>query len=943
MNLTLRDRGIDVTISGKRHSSAGVTVNFIGTNPNVALSASSPDKGQSNYLIGSDPSRWRTHIPTYRRVTYSAIYPGIDLTFYGNGENLEHDFVVDPGTDYRAIRMDMGSSSNVTLGDNGDLKISAGSGEVIFQKPTIYQIEGNRRQYRNGRFALRSTHEAGFEIEDYDPSKLLVIDPILSYSTYLADTFVHFSGIAADASGNTYLTGLSFSGTYPVTPGSFQQNCASCATNPDIFITKLNADGSGLAYSTYLGGSDYDEALGIAIDANGNVILGGRTSSVDFPVKNQAAGTFSPRLNPAGFITSLSPDGSTLNYSSLVAFEASRVAVDPARNAYIAGGAGVSYDVSLIPVTAGALDNISGAGPFGGLYVMKFSSAGALGYSAVVGSGGPQGIAADASGNVYITGTGNTPWPTTSGAFQTSILGSNASAIFVAKISSDGSRILYSTFLGGDGQSNGIVLDGNGNAFVAGYFVSSSYPTTANAYQKASGTSASCCFAFLTEVNQDGSKLVYSTLYGNVQTPPFQTTINSLARDSRGNIWLAGRTSDLQQFPLVQPLQFFPGFNGNDPFAWFAGFVSRFDPIANKPTFSTFFGDPLLQTNILGIDVDGSGKAHVSGYASSGLYTNPAAYLHLPASFPSNTYGFAAEIDADAPAPALCISGSNRQMVQFPQTSVGYRLVTNVTVVNCGTLPLTISSAQSSSPFFTLPSGLQSCGQPIAANSTCTFLASFAPATATSYSAVLTFTSNASIAQALLPLVGTGVGTLSVSSTDFQFSPAYPGSTTGFTTATVNSGQSASYLLGLQAGTAYTGNVSLTCAQVPSNYRCTIAPASAIPLSPGNNVSFVVTVATTATSALTHFPGLHLQIIGGVWVGFASLILVSLIFFPKIRVLRLAILIFLFASIAGMNSCGGSSNSNGGSSAPTSQTFTLNINASDGTTSHTQPITLTVQ
>jgi hypothetical protein len=188
--------------------------------------------------LGSDSSAWHTHIPQYKRITYGDVYPGVNLTFYGNGEKVEHDFVVKPGADYRQIRMRYDGADQLAISASGDLHVKVGGGEVLVRAPHIYQTENGRKLERSGEFVLLSKNEVGFRVKAFDPALTLVIDPVLDYATYLANLSLYVYGTAVDTAGNTYIVGQTFSSSYPVTAGAVQGTCSSCASNlPDIFIT----------------------------------------------------------------------------------------------------------------------------------------------------------------------------------------------------------------------------------------------------------------------------------------------------------------------------------------------------------------------------------------------------------------------------------------------------------------------------------------------------------------------------------------------------------------------------------------------------------------------------------------------------------------------------------------------------------------------------------
>ena len=371
---------VQVQLQGEQASQ--LTIGFAGALP-IAPHGSLLQKSQSNYLLGNDPGHWRTHVPNYKQVVYDGLYPGIHAVFYGNGQLLEHDFVIAPDADYRQIRLHLSEHAHATIKDDGEMTIALSGGNLRMHKPVIYQDAPGGRQLRKGGFHLLADGDIGFTVENYDHQRPLVIDPVLSFSTYLAPVANASNYIATDSSGNNYLAGYTVLG-FPMTAGAFA-GCGTCTANEIVtFVSKLSADGKTLVYSTLLGGNDYTQPYGISVDANGNALVAGRTEATDFPTKNgQPAGT-GGTATYFGFLTSLSPDGSSLNYSTLLggippsgestSTAVSALALDAAGNSYVAGGT----NSSLYPYTAGAVNNGSPTYQVSQIFLSKFSPAGAL-------------------------------------------------------------------------------------------------------------------------------------------------------------------------------------------------------------------------------------------------------------------------------------------------------------------------------------------------------------------------------------------------------------------------------------------------------------------------------------------------------------------------------------------------------------------------------------
>ena len=480
-----------------REAPVVVRMSLVGAAPKPRVSGLEELPGKANYFIGNDPAKWRTSVPTYAKVQYRDVYPGIDVVYYGNQRQLEYDFVVAPRADPQRIVLDFKGVERLEIDAHGELVMHAAGGAIRQHKPVIHQdIDGMRREIAGG-YVMKSAHQVAFQVAAYDKTRPLVIDPVLSYSTYLGGSGGDEGwGITVDNLGNAYVTGSTSSTNFPTNLGSFQ---TASAGNVDAFVTKLNATGSALVYSTYLGGSGSEGGgFGIAVDSLGNAYVTGGTASTDFPV---TPGAFQTALagGSDAFVTKLDATGSALLYSTYLGGSGGeggmfRIAVDSLGNAYVAGHT-ASTD---FPVTVGAFQTafVGNVAAF----VTKLNATGsALFYSTYLGGSTIQigggdfkegiAIAVDSLGNAYVAGgtTSNT-FPTTPGAFQTTFVGGLADA-FATKLNATGSALLYSTYLGGSGidEGLGIALDTLGNAYVTGLTFSTSFPTTPGAFQTAFG------------------------------------------------------------------------------------------------------------------------------------------------------------------------------------------------------------------------------------------------------------------------------------------------------------------------------------------------------------------------------------------------------------------------------------------------------------------------
>ncbi|HEY6343698.1 MAG TPA: SBBP repeat-containing protein [Bryobacteraceae bacterium] len=586
-----RTTTVKMALKGKRH---------IGNLP----SGENDLPGKINYLIGNDPARWHTGVPTFSEVHYRNVYRGIDLIYYGNRSRLEYDFVVAPGADPRSIRMEFEGVHQLAVTRDGDLVAKASGGAVKFRKPVIYQETQGGRKLVAGGFALTGERTVGFVLESYDRQKPLVIDPVLVFSTFLGGSAMDVANaIATDASGNVYVAGATYSPDFPITTGAFEGATKGTAMAGSAFVSKLNPQGTALIYSTYVGGTGGDAANGLAVDSAGDAYIAGETRSKDFPVTSGAFQSAFPG-GATSFVAKLNPSGSGLVYAtylggpgavSYLAFDgAAAVAIDSSGSAYVAG---LTFAPGF-PVTPGALQTTIKNELASSAYIAKLNPSGsALVYATFLGGSG-QGafnigpavfegdaataLAVDGSGNAYVTGYAHSAdFSVTAGAFQTtnkaattaggdsSIPGYNA---FISKISPAGSALVFSTYLGGSGvtipdgsegnekiygdSANAIAVDSAGNVYVAGGAYSADFPVTTGAYQTklkaVQATAPTVDFsqigynAFATKLNSAGSALVYSTFVGGSGSD----RANAMAIDASGNASIAGATTSLD-FPVT--------------------------------------------------------------------------------------------------------------------------------------------------------------------------------------------------------------------------------------------------------------------------------------------------------------------------------------------------------------------------------------------------------
>ncbi len=770
-----------------------------GAHLDATVTPSEPTGGESNYLVGPSPSSWKTHIPQYGRVTYHNVYDGVDLLFYGNGGHIEHDFVVQPNADLHQIRLRYANARGLTLDGTGDLHVSASNGDLIVHAPRIYQRVRGHEQTVDGGFALLPDHEVSFTVGKFDPALPLVIDPVLDFATYLADLSISVAGAAVDGAGNTYIVGETFSQNFPVSQGVVQPTCGSCVSNQgDVFVTKLNAAGTAQLYSTFLGGNGNDQPAAIAVDASGNALITGFTGSTDFPSKNPIS-SGQPGYED-GFVTSLTPDGASLNFSSRLG------GIDAQTNGYITFGQAVAFDAAgaayvsgttdspYMPVSPGALNAGTPGYPNNYIFLTKLTASGALTYSAIVGETGSisdccsvASLAVDATGNTYLAGsvgvttfTTTTPWPTTPGAYQTTILDPNVSAPFVTKVSPDGSALVFSTLVT-TGNASGMALASDGSIWLAGTG-STGLPVNSASYSTVPGTS------FLAKLSADGTQLPYATYFS---TPTGDTggTISKIALDAAGDVWVAGNTGYRSNIPLLNPLQ---SVAGTSSFSTGSAFLTEFDPQVHQVLFSTYFNGSQGGSRIAGLALDSQGRAHIAGTGQDDLPVTPSAFLAAVTPAPTNytyTYGFAALIDVSQPGPGICFSNSSAALADL-----GASTQSSFSITNCGNAPLTISNVQFPGPVFTPAASGTTCPTTLAPAASCMVAATFTPTVAGTVSGTVSVSSNAPVPVYSITLSGFATApVINLQPSTAVFSPQVLGNSATATTATVtvyNSGTS---------------------------------------------------------------------------------------------------------------------------------------------------------
>ena len=717
---------------------------FVGANPNASLVGQEHLETRVTYILGEDPATWRTNVPTYSKVQLRNAYPGIDVVYYSSQGHLEYDFVVNPGADASLIHLAIEGARQLSTDSAGDLVMTTSDGEFHQRQPQAHQLHKNAAREVRSRYVLGGERDVSLTVDNYDRGQVLWIDPVITYSTYLGGPgYDAVTGLAADSAGYLYVAGWTESTSFP---GAVSSKSGT-GGGTDAFVAKLSPTGA-VVYLTYLGGRGDDRALAIGLDPSGCPVVTGRTSSTDFPVSmaTQASlaggrNAFLTKLNPQGngvvFSTYMGGNGiddsnglaidiqgniyvagdtTSANFPTLNAFQNRLLGL---QNAFVAKWTGAGRLVFSTYLGGSGTDSASGVAvdPFGGIYVAggttsrdfpvanAFQPHNAGGQDAFItklnsqGSGllystyfgGSSGtvsdpemataIAVDSTGSAYIAGFTSSPDLLLVNPLQASRHGT--ADAFATKISASGTAVEYSTYLGGSSgvdRATAIVVDGIGSAYIAGYTASSDFPVTA-AIQ---GSLAGAYDAFLVRLAPPGNSLLFATYIGGLDID----AANALALDAAGNIYVGGQTQS-NNFPTVAPWQaYLP--------AMMSGFVLKIptqlvNPQLVSPANGTVLSSPLISfawnavagaqdywidigTSLYGSDICGGYTAGATSKSAdlSHFLNGQTIYVQLYSKFPGinliagtgRIYQFATQ----NPNPVLTSPAANAVLATSPVT-----------------------------------------------------------------------------------------------------------------------------------------------------------------------------------------------------------------------------------------------------------------------------------
>ncbi len=586
--------------------------------------------GKTHSFTGNDPARWRTGLSSLAKVRYESVYPGIDLVYYGNQNLLEYDFVVAPGADPNRIRLGFEGASGLRIDEGGNLVLQTSGGDIVQHKPVVYQEFCGVRRLLPGRYVRAGKNQIGFEVARYDRSKPLVIDPALSYSTFLGGSLTDQAfGITIDSTGNAYVTGTTASADFP--------GGGAAGGGADAFVSKLNPTGTSLLFTTILGGNAADQGERIVLNGSGSIYLTGRTASTNFPTMNAYDAShnggddvFAARLDSAGVLQY------STYYGGAGADHGFGIAVDSAGSMHLTGR--TTSDATTFPLSANAFDAIFGGSGVPDVFVAKInpalSGSAQLVYSTYLGGSSDdqgRGIVVDSADKPYVTGfTGSLGFPITPGCpgitcLMPPVQGAKAGVAtvadaFVSKLDPDAltgpTSLVYSTFLGGTPTDQGmdLALDASG-VYVTGITSStaSTFPgTSTSTVQPVYGGGVND--GFITKMNLTLSALIYSTYNGGTAVDEGR----AISIDGMGNAYAGGLTLSGATFPAVNPL---PNVGASSE-AW----VTKVNAAGTSRDFSSRFGGSLTD-RAFDLAVSASGDIYVTGETAGGTFpTTAGAY-----------------------------------------------------------------------------------------------------------------------------------------------------------------------------------------------------------------------------------------------------------------------------------------------------------------------------
>jgi len=625
-----RGGGYDLLFSNEGASlrfgpSKMVDITLPGANSRASIHGLDPMRARTNYLVGSRDN-WHTDVANYARLQYSQVYPGVDLIYYGSNNHLEYDFVLAPGANPQAIRMRFHGEGTLRVTPQGGLEYEGPDGAMVQQRPVIYQEDSAGRHEIAGRYKFVSRDTVALRVDRYDRRRKLVIDPILSYSTYLGGSQNDVvNSVQLGPKGLVYMCGSTQTQDIPAINGAYNNNNAGLT---DIFLAILDPSQQGngqLVYFSYLGGSSVDICLALAVDQNGVAYMTGTTNSTDFPMAGNSVQTLGPAVVTEAFVAAIDPSQYgmvSLIYSTFLggqtgANSGNAIALDQAGNMYIAG----TTKSSDFPVTDSAYAGVLYGTSDAFLTELTLYSSTIL-YSTYLGGENDddgRGVAIAANGQVYVAiTTDSNMFPLAGPSYHSNNSGGYDVAIALFDVAQTGAQsLVYSTYIGGSSNDvvRGVALDPQGNLLITGYTLSGNFPVTSDAAQFSYAGNGD---VFVAAVNAmtPASFLKYSTFLGGSDGD----VAYAVASDSSGNIYVTGYTLSAD-FPVTS--------NAPQP-QWGQGiniFIAKIKPHVAGPgalQYSTYLGGATVNTG-LSLAVGPDGTAYAAGQTGGELPTSSNA------------------------------------------------------------------------------------------------------------------------------------------------------------------------------------------------------------------------------------------------------------------------------------------------------------------------------
>jgi len=968
-----------------------IRMKLAGASKSATVTGTDQLAGKSNYLVGNDPSKWRSNVAHFARVRYASVYPGVDLVYYGNQSSLEYDFEIAPGADPKPVQLKFEGTEKVELDTGGNLILETAGGNVQLHAPKVYQRVGSERRPVAAKFDLLADNRVGFALGDYDRSRAIVIDPVLTYSSFLGGSGNETSpSIAVDSGFNIYIAGQTASTNFPLvaptpTPPPFQPTLKAPS---DVFVTKLDPTGSTLVFSTYLGGTGDDFPAGIAVDAGSDVFVAGTTNAGDFPI----VGGFQT-TPPAGgnhvFVSELKPDGSGLLYSTYLAGSgtdvAAGLAVDNRSNAYVIG----TTTSANFPVTSGTFQGTLQAD--NAFFVSKITptvtGASSLPFSTYFGGGNPAtgaiasggGIAVDTNGLIYITGgtnllhVGNTGTaatdfpildaaqpclnlpavapttpPTPPSPCSTTVTATTDA--FVAKLNpaaGTGAQVVYSTYLGGSGSDvgNGIAVDTGGNVYVTGSTTSTDefVPAGTTPFQL---NNAGGGDAFVAKLNNPAAGTPIAITYFSYLGGTGADSGSAIVVDNTQTVRVTGTTASAN-LPVTSGAPQGALGGGTD------AFLGRIDTTASAT----------LSPNNLLTYLGGSGVDRGTGVALDTSFQTYVTGDTTSSNFPVRGTAFQGGPQGGSDAFITKLGGVSDLQVTVAATinpiGVGNQDTFKYTIKNAGPDPtsgVTFSATVPSSgaTIGTTSSSPGSCATAVGNTVQC-LIGTLANAGTATVTVLLTPTTSA---QSLTssgtvgvtpsinppssdPVASNNSASTSVPVTDFSVS-ASP------STNTVVAGNTATYQVTVSPLPTYTNSIALSCsAGLPTTgARCDFSTAS-VTITNSSPVSSTLTISTTARPVPTTALRRTGEVLFAAILPVGGFTLLGLGFGGmsrrKKRFVMGLMLVVLLSMIGLQLACGGSSSKPPITGGTAAGTYTVTITGTSGSASHGTAVTLVVQ